>query len=212
MNTLLARSGYSRVRFFSIQGKDGKALCGVDLHHLDVSGMVDHVVHAHRLYMFLDENEKELRLFSPKAEEFDGKNWKESGDRGWEMVLPMINVDLWKGLGYGIVEKVSRPGKNKKKVRLFPARERRRWLSTFYFLLNNEPGLTGRFYRVNYIGNLTETGFKDAEILGYSRKGRLLERFKAGVLTVHASKEEGIKFIMRHGFHETEKGRIPVPA
>ncbi len=211
LNRCLRLSGYSRLRFFSIQGREGKTLLGVDLHHLDASGLVDHVVKAEKLYLTLDPGARTLRLTSPRGKELDGGKWVSFGREGWELVLPGIDPKPWKGLGFPVVEILPEPPRKRPEAPPFPYEERRSWLDRFQALLLGEPSLQGRIFRLVSLGGLTPRGFKGVELLGYTPKGLLVERFRAKELRVERASGQGIRFVLLQGSHESSLGKQPLP-
>ncbi len=211
LNRALRLSGYTRLRFFSIQGREGKALLGVDLHHLDRTGLIDRVVKADRLYLTLDPGAKTLRLTSPKGKELVGGKWVAFGEEGWDLVLPGIDPAPWKALGFPVLEILPQPPPKPVARPSFSFEERRAWMDRFQALLMGEPSLQGHVFRLISLGGLTPRGFREVELLGYTPKGLLVERFKAKELQVERSSGGGVRFVLRGGFHESSLGRSPFP-
>ncbi|GEM_PF-3715344 len=211
LNRCLRESGYSRLRFFSIQGREGKALVGVDLHHLDASGLIDHVVRVEKLYLTLDPAARTLRLTSPRGKELVGGKWVSFDREGWELVLPGIDPKPWKGLGFPVVEILPEPPPKRPRTRPFPYEERRFWMDRFQALLLGEPSLQGRVFRLVKLGGLTPKGFRDVELLGYTSKGLLVERFRAKELRVERASGRGVRFVLLQGFHESSLGKGALP-
>ncbi len=211
LNRCLRLSGYSRLRFFSIEGREGKALVGVDLHHLDASGLIDHVVRAEKLYLTLDPAARTLRLTSPRGKELAGGKWVSYDREGWELVLPGIDPKPWKSLGFPVVEILPEPPPKLPERRPFPYEERRSWMDRFQALLLGEPSLQGRVFRLVKLGGLTPKGFREVELLGYTSKGLLVERFRAKEMRVERASGRGVRFVLLQGFHESSLGKQPLP-
>ncbi len=211
LNRALRLSGASRLRFFSIGGREGKALLDVNLHHLDSTGLIDRVVRAEKLYLTLDPARRELRITCPRGKILQEGKWVPFGPEGWELLVPMVDPEPWKGLAFPVVEILPEPPPGPASRPAFPYWERKLWLDRFQALLSGEPSLEKHLFRLLSLGGLTPRGFREVELLGYTPKGLLVERFRAEELRVERAAGKGIRFVLFRGIHEDSLGSRPLP-
>jgi len=211
LNRGLARAGHPRARFFAIGEVAADHLVDVSFHFLGREGIVSRALRLERLYLVHDLGDRVLRFFAPRGRICREGRWDELGEEGWHLELKGVPPRTW-GVGQcPFLRRIPAPPPAPREESARERVERHLLRDRFNALFRESRGFQGRRYRLVSLGRLLPGRFGVVEILAYSPKGLLMERFRAGEMQVQELAGGGIRLLLREGFRIFAGGRQALP-
>ena len=208
LDATLRRSGADWLRILEVDERKGKDLLGVRVLELDPSGLPNGVHIAKRAQVTLDRSTGigRIELFD-SVRVLQRKRFPRVARHAIEFEPDQPRV-FEAELGGLIVARGSYPvAKAKPAPTKSELLELALWkdrLDSFFAELPGEERWT-----LHKLASADNDGFGGVEVLGYTKKGRLVRRIRAKrLIVVHVAAEDRVELRLSHGFVESDAGRV----